>query len=74
MSDKSQDFILEVIKTLATMVIPIIMLLRSRVDLDRYIATRRAKENGQPVSDVIRKRWYHSLKGSRERSGAEKQS
>jgi hypothetical protein len=64
-SDKSQEFILEALKTLATMVIPIVMLLRSRIDLDRYIAAQRSKESGQPVSAVIRKRWYHRLKGSR---------
>jgi hypothetical protein len=62
-----QEFLLEALKVIASMVIPVVLLLRSRVDLDRYIASQRAKEMGMPVRSVMRRRWYHKLKGERER-------
>lgn len=56
-------FILEVLKVIASMVIPIVALLRTRTDLDRYAASQRAKEKGESVESQLRKRWYHCLKG-----------
>jgi len=58
-------FIIEVLKIIASMVIPIVALLRTRTDLDRFAAAQRAKETGLPADEHLRKRWYHSLKGKR---------
>lgn len=58
-------FIIEILKIIASMVIPIVALLRTRTDLDRFAAAQRAKESGLPADEMLRKRWYHALKGKR---------
>lgn len=55
-------FIIEVLKIVASMVIPYIALLRTRTDLDRFAASQRAKETGKPADTFLRKKWYHKLK------------
>ena len=47
------------------MVIPIVALLRTRTDLDRFPAAQRAKESGRPADEELRKKWYHVVKGKR---------
>ncbi len=56
------DYTLEILKVIASMVIPIVALLRTRTDLDRFAASIRAKESGKSSDDMLRKRWYHRLK------------
>lgn len=56
-------FIIEALKIVASMVIPIVALLRTRTDLDRFAAAQRAKESGKPADMFLRKKWYHKLKG-----------
>lgn len=58
-------FIIEVFKIIASMVIPIVALLRTRTDLDRFAAAQRAKESGRPADEELRKRWYHKLKATK---------
>lgn len=58
-------FIIEVLKILASMIVPIVALLRTRTDLDRFAAGQRAKELGLSSDKCIRKRWYHVLKRKR---------
>lgn len=58
----TQDFIIEALKIVASMVIPYVALLRTRTDLDRFAAAQRAKESGQSPESQLRKRWYHRLK------------
>ena len=58
----TKTFIIEALKTIATMVVPIVALLRTRTDLDRFAAAQRAKETGMPLESQIRHRWYHRLK------------
>lgn len=58
-----KQFIIEILKIIASMVIPYIALLRTRTDLDRFAAAQRAKEYGLPADEFLRKRWYHKLKG-----------
>ena len=59
----NQDFVLEALRLLASMVIPLLALLRTRTDLDRFAAAQRAKEKGTTLECEMRKRWYHRLKG-----------
>lgn len=61
----NKSYLLELLKVLASMVIPIVALLRTRTDLDRFAASQRAKETGFPADEMLRKRWYHALKGKR---------
>jgi len=61
----NKSYFLELLKVLASMVIPIVALLRTRTDLDRFAAAQRAKESGLPADEMLRKRWYHALKGKR---------
>lgn len=61
----NKSYLLELLKVLASMVIPIVALLRTRTDLDRFAAAQRAKESGLPADEMLRKRWYHALKGKR---------
>jgi hypothetical protein len=61
----SQDFILEVLKIIASILIPYIALLRTRTDLDRFAAAQRAKELGTTVEEQLRKKWYHRIKKAR---------
>lgn len=54
----------EILKIIAPIVVSYIALLRTRTDLDRYIASQRAKEHGGPpaiIDKFIRHRWYHRL-------------
>ena len=60
-----KGFIIEVLKIIASMVIPIVALLRTRTDLDRFAAAQRAKESGRPADEELRKKWYHVVKGKR---------
>ena len=59
----TRAFVLEALKTIATMVVPIVALLRVRTDLDRFAAAQRAKEMNTTVESQLRRRWYHRLKG-----------
>lgn len=59
------EMVIEALKIVASMVIPIVALLRTRTDLDRFAAAQRAKETGEPAETQLRKRWYHKLKGER---------
>ena len=58
----TKTFLIEALRTIATMVIPLIALLRTRTDLDRFAAAQRAKETGTSLSSQLRRRWYHRLK------------
>lgn len=58
-----KQFIIEILKIIASMVIPIVGLLRTRTDLDRFAASQRAKGTGESADEFLRKRWYHKLKG-----------
>jgi len=58
----SKDYVIEILRIIASMVIPIVALLRTRTDLDRFAAAQRAKESGKPTDTMLRKRWYHRLK------------
>lgn len=53
---------IEVLKVLASMVIPLLGLLRTRTDLDRFAAAQRAKELGTSMECQLRKRWYHGTR------------
>lgn len=57
-----KEFILELSKIIAPVIISYIALLRTRTDLDRFAASQRAKELGEPAETFLRKRWYHILK------------
>lgn len=61
----TQEFWLELLKTGATMAVPLIALLRTRADLDLLWAKRRGG------AKFMRKRWYHRLKGKKWRRSAE---
>lgn len=56
------DFVIEILKIIASVAIPYIALLRTRTDLDRLAAAQRAKETGLSVESQMRKRFYHRLK------------
>lgn len=56
---------IEVLRIVASMVIPLIALLRTRTDLDRFAAAQRAKEQGCDVKSTLRRRWYHRLSRKR---------
>jgi hypothetical protein len=58
----SKDYVIEILRIIASMVIPIVALLRTRTDLDRFAAAQRAKESGKPTDTMLRKKWYHKLK------------
>ena len=64
----AKEFVIELLKIVASMVIPIVALLRVRTDLDRFAATQRAKESGKSVESQMRHRWYHRFKGTQKRS------
>lgn len=61
----TKTFVIEALKALATMVVPLIALLRTRTDLDRFAAAQRAKETGTSMESQIRKRWYHAFSEKR---------
>jgi len=61
------DAVVEILKTIATIAIPYIALLRTRTDIDRLAAMQRAKENGRPVETQLRRKWYHGLKKLRKK-------
>lgn len=65
MDPELRAWALEVLKLCASMVVPLLALLRTRVDLDRFAAAQRAKETGQPIEKVMRRKWYHRLKGQK---------
>lgn len=55
------ELAIEVLKILTPIAVSYIALLKTRTDLDRYIASQRAKESGRPYASQIRRRWYHRL-------------
>lgn len=61
MDSDLRDWALEVLKVLASMVVPLLALMRTRVDLDRFAAAQRAKETGRPVEEMMRHKWYTRL-------------
>lgn len=65
MDSELRAWALEVLKLCASMVIPLLALLRTRTDLDRFAAAQRAKEQGTTIECQMRKRWYHGFKRRR---------
>ncbi len=57
-ASKIQDTLIEALKIIATIAIPYIALLRTRVDFDRYAAAQRAKASGASVESELRRKWY----------------
>jgi hypothetical protein len=55
------DQAIEILKLLTPIAVSYIALLKTRTDLDRYIASQRAKESGKPYASQIRHKWYHRL-------------
>lgn len=55
------ETLIEVLKIVAPIVITYIGLLKTRVDLDRFAASQRAKETKSSLESQIRRRWYHPL-------------
>ncbi len=53
-----QSTLVEALKIVATVAIPYIALLRTRVDFDRYAAAQRAKASGATIESELRRRWY----------------
>ncbi len=52
--------LLDILKILAPIAVSYLALLRTRTDLDRYIAAQRARERGNaPLEAYLRRRWYH---------------
>lgn len=62
-----KEWALEMLKTLATIAVPYFALLKTRTDLDRFAASQRAKDSGNPAEMEIRQRWYHGLKPRRKK-------
>jgi len=60
-----KEFILELSKVIAPVIISYIALLRTRTDFDRFAASQRAKELGTTVEEQLRKKWYHRIKKAR---------
>lgn len=53
--------LLDILKILAPIVVSYIGLLKTRTDLDRYIAGQRARERGAAPEAYMRHRWYHKF-------------
>ena len=64
-SEDALHVAVEILRIVASMVIPLLALLRTRTDLDRFAAAQRAKESGRPLELEMRHKWFHRLKRER---------
>jgi hypothetical protein len=60
-SNQRLGLLIDLFKVISSMAVPYIALLKTRTDLDRFIAAQRAKDLGTTAESQIRRRWFHCM-------------